>query len=505
MRTRFLLGCLISTGVVSFAACSDDTPSTTPVTVADAGPDTIAAGGAFDLEVPCTDSLESIYADPGTLPAYDQSQRGKIIKCAIAGVLTKAELEGTAKTDGYAGKAFTSGARVYKVLYRTERGTEPAIGGTSSAVVFVPDTPRAAKLPVIVASHGTAGQGKPCTPTNKDPVDTNIRIQAYPLAGAGFTVIAPDLAGYANYGAAGNPVSGYAGASDVGKSTLDGARALRTLLSKSLTEKVVLVGHSQGGHTTFSAQAMHDSYGSGGTLVGVVGYAPLWLSQRTWGALFVLANQYTIKDSGFINAVDVWYHYTNGELVDPGHGLDIFREDKKAGIKSFIDNACLKSSYPELEALGTTAKDLYTQDFQDAISLSAAAGATCDDPASSPVKGPLCQKWMARYAADRPHLEGAAAKVPMLVLYGGADTTIPKDRMSCVFDRLKTDAVNFKVCYDPPSTHSGLVTAKSEYVNDWIANVALGEAAPAACALDENAVTGDGGALVKCATPPPND
>lgn len=117
----------------------------------------------------------------------------------------------------------------------------------------------------------------------------------------------------------------------------------------------------------------------------------------------------------------------------------------------------------------------------------------------------LCQKWMARYAADRPHLEGTAAKVPMLVLYGGADTTIPKDRMACVFDRLKTDAVNFKVCYDPPSTHSGLVTAKSEYVNEWIANVALGEAAPAACALDENAVTGDSGALVKCATPPPND
>ncbi len=36
------------------------------------------------------------------------------------------------------------------------------------------------------------------------------------LVAAGFAVIAPDLAGYANFGAAGNPPSAYASAADVG-------------------------------------------------------------------------------------------------------------------------------------------------------------------------------------------------------------------------------------------------------------------------------------------------
>ena len=85
---------------------------------------------------------------------------------------------------------------------------------------------------------------------------------------------------------------------------------------------VVIMGHSQGGHTALSALALSDpaAYGSGGTLVGVVGYAPLWLSQRSWGAVIKLASSYPIKTSPLVNAVSVWYHYTNGELLSPGHG-----------------------------------------------------------------------------------------------------------------------------------------------------------------------------------------
>ena len=67
------------------------------------------------------------------------------------------------------------------------------------------------------------------------------------MVGAGFPIIVPDLAGYANFGAAGNPISGYAAAADVGKSTLDGARALAKMFPRAFSGKVALVGHSQGG------------------------------------------------------------------------------------------------------------------------------------------------------------------------------------------------------------------------------------------------------------------
>lgn len=485
-----------------------------------------AGSGGFVPEVACTDTTLSVYdggesvfedVDGGPLPV-DPNLRGDVVRCVQANNLTAAALQAAAKADHDALVAsdsdagvprdYVSGAFVYRVLYRTERGTGgPAssapINGVSSAVVFVPDHPAAEKLPTIVISHGTAGQGAPCTPTAKDPVDGDIRIMAYPLVGAGYVVIAPDLAGYAEYGAPNNPASGYAGAVDVGQSTIDGARALRKMFSKSVTDDVVIVGHSQGGHTTLAALALADTYAKKAdgspdvSIKAVVTYAPLWLSQRSWGALFLLADQYTVKDVPLVNAVSVWYHYTNGELMNPGHGLDIFQNPGL--VKKFVDEDCDTSASPDLQALGTTVKDMFTQDFQDQITYPAALGTSCGADAG------LCDKWMARYAADRPHLTGGAAQVPILLAYGKKDTAIPPDRMACVLDRLKTDGVPLTTCLDEAADHSGVVVDEADYVTDWIASKTLGAPAPAACALDERALTGADGGAVTCATPPPND
>ena len=49
--------------------------------------------------------------------------------------------------------------------------------------------------------------------------------QVYPLVGFGYAVIAPDLAGYANFGGANNPPSAYADTADVGK--IDSRRSSR--------------------------------------------------------------------------------------------------------------------------------------------------------------------------------------------------------------------------------------------------------------------------------------
>ncbi|MEO6572500.1 MAG: alpha/beta fold hydrolase, partial [Polyangiaceae bacterium] len=472
------------------SACSSSSTTGTPVTMTtdDAGGDAGPTVGNLSLEVPCMDTMDAVFADPGPLPAVAPPLRGNIVKCSQGADIGKDALLAAAIADGYVGRPFTSGAHVYRVLYRTERGTDPATPGVSSAVVFIPDTPRAAPLPVIVVSHGTTGQAKVCSPSKKDPVDADVRLMSYPLVGSGYVAIAPDLAGYA--GAPDSLLGGYAGAVDVGKSTLDGARALRTMVPSSVSEKVVIIGHSQGGHTALSALAISDpaSYGSGGTVVGVVGYAPLWLSQRSWGALLKLAAVYPIHDAPLINAVSVWYHYTNGELMNPGHGLDVFADSAKAGIKHFVENDCGMNTYPELEALGTTATDLYTPEFNTAIAAAAAISGTCP---SDPAAAALCQKWLDRYAADRPHLTGSAAHVPILINYGGQDTTIGPDRMKCVIDRLTTDQANFKVCVDPTANHTGVVRTRADYTNDWIANVALGEKAAEPCALDQSSLTDD--------------
>jgi hypothetical protein len=95
--------------------------------------------------------------------------------------------------------------------------------------------------------------------------------------------------------------------------------------------------------------------------------------------------------------------------------------------------------------------------------------------------------------------------VPILILYGGQDTTIPPTREMCAIDRLHGDGTKLTVCVDPTKDHSAVLHGLSSYGNDWIAAQVLGAAAPTACAANETAlVDPDAGTQIKCATPPPN-
>ena len=472
------------------SACSS---SSDPAATGDAGaviPE--AGGGDAALAVGCTDAIDAIYGDPGALTG----EAGSVLKCAVDRTWSQGDLEAAARanTYPYTGKPFTSGAKVYRVTYRTERGDTAKTPGYTSALVFIPDTP-AASAPAVVVAHGTAGQAAACAPSKYkfDSNDNSFAAMIFPLVGVGYPVIAPDYAGYANYAAAGNPPSGYAASEDVGKSVLDGLRALRKLVPGITSDKSIVVGHSQGGHSALSALAIAESYGV--KVDGVVTYSPLWFNQATWGALLALSASYPLVDNAFPAGVGIWYHYSHGELMDgPGHGLDVFAADKRAAIKAFFDSSCGDTA--PVKDLGKFPADLYDPDFTASIKLAAALGSPCGNA--------LCEKWVARYAADRPHLTGAAKTTPTLILYGTKDTTIPPERAVCGFQRLAADGANTKVCVVDGKDHSGIVGDRSAYVNDWIASITQGAPAPAACAADETSLTADGGP-VECATPPPND
>jgi pimeloyl-ACP methyl ester carboxylesterase len=505
-------------------ACSSSSGSSTPTT--DAGGDSTVGddgGGGYQVEISCADALSAIYADPGMLP----TEKGAIIHCAKDKDIAKADLEAAARTadlgpdggvdtPGYAGKPFTSGAHVYKILYRTERGDDANTAGYASATVYVPDAPRAAQSPLVVASHGSRGQCASAAASKLDKcTDTNgdyIR-QVYPLVGAGYVVIASDLAGYANYGGTNNAPSAYGDVADVGKSTLDGARALKKMLGKSLLDKVVLVGHSQGGGTALGAFALSPTYAPELTIAAVSVYSPLWLSARANGAFLLKPGTYTLQTSA-VPSVILWYMYTHGELLDgPGHGVDVFAANKRAIVKSFIDNDCWNASYPDLEDAGASANDFLDPAFIAAIKYPAAGLGGCmatDDPAaccanSNSPDVALCTKWMKRFVSDWPHITGAATSVPILSMYGGHDETITPDVAACVFTRYKADGLNYKVCFDPAGGHSSIVSVRADYVNDWIAARTLGAPEPSACPNDENALKDDAGTPIPCnALLPPN-
>jgi pimeloyl-ACP methyl ester carboxylesterase len=494
------------------AACSSSSSKSTPGT--DSGTDSSSGleggggGGGFTPTLACSDSIASVYADPGDVTAL---AKGAIIKCAhdqdltASAMLALAQAQDANMTPPYKGAAFTSGAHIYRVLYRTERGDTANSPGYSSALVLLPDTPRAGTLPVVVASHGSRGQAGACAPSmlNAAASDVNADFihQVYPLVGFGYAVIAPDLAGYANFGAAGNPPSAYADTQDVGKSTLDGVAALRNVLpSASLTQKIVLVGHSQGGQTALSALAIAGTYPVSGTIVGVAVYSPLWISQHAWAAIFLEPQNYGFAESS-AGAVSLWYHYTHTALLDgPDSGYPIFDPAHLPVVQSFNNNDCWAESYPDLLEAGASANPFFTSAYVSGIGLAATPLGNGD--CSGDTTG-TCATWIARMTADWPHLTGAAATTPILVEYANDDTTITPDVMQCVFNRLSGDSAKYEVCYDPnPVGHSGSVAENSDYVADWIAQQALGGPAPteSCTALTANAqgipqLEGDAGAI----------
>jgi pimeloyl-ACP methyl ester carboxylesterase len=342
----------------------------------------------------------------------------------------------------------------------------------------------------------------------------------FPMVGLGFPIVVPDLAGYANFGAPGNPPSAYANARDIGKSTLDGARALLKMFPNAFNGKIGIVGHSQGGFSTLASVALAPTYAPELDIGAVATFSPLWISQATWGALLYEAADYPIGGptaDPTPTAVSIWYHYTESELLDgPGQGVSLFQPGQQTTIKNFVDNDCwytgyngagpestwdAATAYPDLQAAGTTALSFFSPYFVSAIEQPAAFG-TAVKPCGDDDAGLLCQKWIARYAADRPHLVNPP---PILISYGGDDETIAPPLMACVLQRLNQDNAAFKLCVDPQYGHTSNLRAHADFAAAWLGQQLLGEAAPNGSQCILSVLDDDAGAPVGCQTPPPNN
>ena len=443
----------------------------------------------------CQSSAASIYEAPNSL----DHQPGALLGCSTGVRINADDADSISRTAYYDGPTITTGFDTKLIQYATTRGDSAGSKAFSSAVILWPTELRAAKVPVIVIAHGTVGQAPNCPPSRESPSanETYLAELAYPLAGAGYAVIVTDYAGYAAFGSKNNPPAGYHAAKDEAYSVLDAARALRNYAPNYFTDDVVLVGHSQGGHAVISALTLAESYGAGGHLAGVVALAPSWFTMASFGAMLAVPEDYTIKKEANAVAASVWYHYTHAELLDgPGKGPLLFAPENRAKIKDFVETACWYDVDKDLSAIGSTIADLFDPSFSDAIAISAGLGGSCTDEP--------CATWMQRYADDRPHLEGSAKDVPLLMVYGDIDDWIPADRAKCGFDRLIEDGANLSICIVPGAKHDPVVGMRADYVNRWIAYRTLDEPAPTNCGGSLESLVDESGYEVQCAKLPPN-
>lgn len=490
---------------LSGCSSSSDAPATTDsgaggdTGTGDVSGDTPAAGPK--LAVACADALDGIYGDPGALP----TAKGAIVKCARDAHLTVADVQAKLDAVGYKGGKATSGAYSYRVVFRSNRGDGKNTPVATSAIVFLPETPRAAKMPVTLFARASRGQAPDCAPSKHnaaaDSVNPDLDSIEMLLVGNGFPVIVSDGPGLVNPGPS-TPLPAYFSATDMGQSVLDSGAALRALVpAETLNDKVLIVGHSEGAADAISSLAIAEKYGVAGTIAGVAAFAPIWFSPRAWGAEFVLAADYPSAKSPAVSGIVLWYNYTHAELFDgPGAGKKLFKADKADAAEKFARTRCW-GQWDDVIALGTDTTSFFDPAFVNAVESAASVGADCDtaEPAHT-----ICTTWMARYDADRPHLTGAAATTPILTTFGLKDTFVGQDRYQCTIDRFATDKANLTYCLDKDADHGGITRAKGEYALKWLAAKGLGEAEPTKCELDEKANVDSAGKAIPCAALPPN-
>jgi acetyl esterase/lipase len=473
---------LVSIALV--AGCGDDAPTKAPdANVPDGPVETL--GPPPDLAMPCTDSLADVFTLPTSLPTMDNSHRGDVFRCAPSESLSTYKVN--AQIDGYnagytgaaAGHA-TSGFWSFRIAYRSQRwsaGTDVPPEGDTAAILLIPEKPLA-NAPLIVFGHGSSGFAAKCAPTHLDLAGA-VEDQDYPpalyrLAGAGYTVIAPDYSGF-SYGQA----PGYFNAKDEAHAVLDATRAAAKIL-KTPPAKVAFVGHSQGGHAVISAQAYAEEYGMTGELVGVATLAPFWTSMSTFaaGTQDFIGLSTTIDVSTILYMMA--YAYSAGELRHgAGHGVDVFKTAKQAAAKDVIvGDECYDK--PKMMALGAKPSEFFDDNYVSQVGGQCALNGTCTDP--------LAMDWQSTWISDRPTIDATGA--PMLVFTSPADTFVTPGRAACgkkAFDAAlmatgATTTVDYCEAASAMTGHRDFVrTTDVDYVMSWInAKAGIG-AAPPAC------------------------
>ncbi|MBV8757797.1 MAG: hypothetical protein JO257_10990 [Deltaproteobacteria bacterium] len=436
-----------------------------------------------DLAIACSDPLADVYMLPSGLPAMSDAHRGDVFRCATTESLSAYKVN--AQIAGYnvnypvaTAPNEMSGFWTFRIAYRSERNTVAAARaeGDMAAVLLVPEKPLAG-APLIVFGHGSVGVAPQCAPSHLSLAgavdDEDFPPALYRFAGAGYTVIMPDYAGF-SYGQA----PGYFDAEDEAHGILDATRAAAKVL-KTPPDKVVFIGHSQGGHAVVAAQAFAGTYGHAMTLVGVATFAPLWSSLDLFAAATTQAAGLMTTDPGSQSAIlyAMEYAYSAGELQEgSGAGVSVFAAGKQAAAKdAILGGECYDSA--KLQALGTTPGDFFLQTYVDNVGSACSLNGQCGDALST--------KWKAHWDADRPAIDPNGAS--MLVMLGGMDSFVTPGRAACAMNKWATDlgsgaAATVTYCIDPAAAHRDLVrTADVDYVLKWIANKAGIGAAPAAC------------------------
>ncbi|HUY86232.1 MAG TPA: alpha/beta fold hydrolase [Acidimicrobiales bacterium] len=337
-----------------------------------------------------------------------------------------------------------SEAKLWRVLYhsRTIAGADIAVSGY---VVIPTSAAPSGGRPIITWAHGTTGVARICAPSLFSNASDASGIYLAPdltqYIQSGYIVAATDYQGLG-----GPTVHPYLVGQSEGQNVLDAALAAGHLPGASASNKVIIVGHSQGGHSALFAGQLAPQYTPSLNVLGTVAIAPL----TEVATALPLALQMGANESALL--VSAAYAWSNTYSDLP--------------MNSIFDS----SAIPTIDKLETT---------------------TCENQVSKglaklPPNKILLTSFASNSALVKHLAENSPGSVhtqsPILILQGAADTTIP-DILAEMFEKNQCPAVNDNMALRlyPGATHGTVLKASSSDMLSWISDRFAGTPAATGC------------------------
>jgi alpha-beta hydrolase superfamily lysophospholipase len=340
------------------------------------------------------------------------------------------------------------GASVWRILFHstTIYGADEAESGY---VIAPASSPPAAGYPVIAWAHGTTGFAAPCAPSLFTSAGGGSGPYLLPgLASylrAGFVVAAAD---YQGLGVADGVHPYLLGASE-GRAVLDATRASRQLSGLRTANSVIIYGHSQGGHAALFAGEMAPTYASDLHVLGVVAAAPATGLSTLMAVIGAPIGQQFLPFS-----IPSSYSWTRAYSDLPA--TDIFTPAGERFASTEVTKGCLD----------TVAIAIRKQHLTPARVFSATSE-------TNPVV-------IAHAKANDPGQ--IRTTVPMLVLQGTRDTTVPPP-LTDAFVTGKACPIGDLVQYlhVTGATHATVVFVGAPSILRWMQARLTGSPAPTTC------------------------
>ncbi len=268
-------------------------------------------------------------------------------------------------------------AKRTKLLLYSSKGVAGKPVAVSGTITYPKGKAPKGGWPVITWAHGTTGIADQCAPsrlTAKDPLTAGYSTYAFPLfkrwLAKGWAVARTDYEGLGTPG-----VHPYLIGTSEGRATLDVVLAAPKVNRK----RVVISGHSQGGHATLWANSIARSYAKALKIRGTVAFAPATHIGEQAGLLTALTSPSGL--SGLVATI-----VRGLEVAQPSLDIPSLLTPAAAALYPRVDTECLGALNQKTE-FGGLAPSQLIKEYADTSKVIAAANA--NDPEDITVHGPL--------------------------------------------------------------------------------------------------------------------